>query len=112
MPDKDLVWLHGEVRTPPFSDEARRVAGILIRLVQRGMLLSLPDSRPMPGIGPRCHELRIRDAANRVIWRVVYRIDEDAVVICDVFVKKTQKIPQGVIDACKRRFRLYDQSIQ
>ena len=27
MPDKPLVWLHGEIRTPPFSKEARVEAG-------------------------------------------------------------------------------------
>ena len=29
--DKELVWLHGEVKTPPFSAEARRIAGFLLR---------------------------------------------------------------------------------
>jgi len=110
MPDKVLVWLHGKVQTPPFSEDARRTAGFLLRLVQRGMLLSMPDSRPMPGIGPRCHELRIRDSQKSVIWRVVYRVDEDAVIIAEIFAKKTQKTPANVMDACKRRFRLYDQA--
>jgi phage-related protein len=62
----------------------------------------------MPAIAPRCHELRIRDAENRVTWRIVYRIDVDAIVIGDVFAKKTQQTPQNIIDACKRRFKLYD----
>jgi phage-related protein len=110
MPDKELVWLHGQVQTPPFSEEARRTAGFLLRLVQKGVLLSMPDSRPMPGIGPRCHELRIRDSHKSLIWRIIYRLDEDAVIIGDVFAKKTQKTPPQVMDACKRRFRLYDSS--
>ncbi len=63
----------------------------------------------MPSIGPRCHELRIRDAGQRVIWRLVYRIDDDAIIIGDVFVKKSQKTPAAVIDACRRRYRLYDE---
>jgi phage-related protein len=108
MADKDIVWLHGEVRTPPFSDAARRSAGFLLRLVQQGRLLSMPDSRPMPGIGPRCHELRITDAGKGVKWRIIYRVDSDAIVIGEVFVKKTQKTPPLVIEACRRRFRLYD----
>ena len=106
--EKELVWLHGEVKTPPFSTEARRTAGFLLRMVQRGSLLTMPDSRPMPSIGPRCHELRIRDAEQRVTWRIIYRIDADAIVIAEVFEKKTQKTPKNVIDACQRRFRLYD----
>ena len=104
-----MVWRRGEIKTPPFSTEARRAAGFLLRLVQLGTSLSMPVSRPMPGVGPRCHELRIRDAEQRVNWRLVYRIDSDAIVIGDVFVKKTQKMPGSIIEACKRRFRLYDE---
>jgi phage-related protein len=106
--DRPLVWLHGEVKSPPFSTEARRNTGFLLRLIQRGNLLSMPLSRPMPAIGSRCHELRIADSQKRVTWRLIYRLDEDAVVIGDVFVKKTQKTPQVVIEACRRRFKAYD----
>ncbi len=104
--DKPLVWLHGEVRTPPFSAAARIEAGLLLRRLQRGEQLELPHSRPMPGIGPRCHELRLQDAD--VTWRLVYRVDQDAVIICEVFSKKTQTTPQTVIDACRRRLSTYD----
>jgi len=89
--DKALVWLHGEVKTPPFSSDARRNAGFLLRLLQLGTSLSMPTSRPIPTIGARCHELRIRDAGRRLFWRIIYRIDDDAVIIGDVFAKKTQK---------------------
>jgi phage-related protein len=41
-------------------------------------------------------------------WRIVYRIDADAIVIGDVFSKKTQATPRSTIDNCKRRFREYD----
>jgi hypothetical protein len=71
--DKPLAWLHGEVKTPPFSTAARLEAGHLLRLLQRGHLLSLPHSRPMPVIGPRCHELRVPDG--RLTWRTIYRLD-------------------------------------
>src|SRR4051794_4129892 len=106
--DRELVWLHGEVKTPPFSLAARRAAGYLLRLVQGGTMLAMPLSRPMPTVGPRCHELRVRDAEQRVTWRIVYRVDADAIVIGEVFAKKTQATPQNVIDACRRRFVLYD----
>ncbi len=104
--EKPLVWLHGEVKTPPFSSTARIEAGYLLRQLQMGERLSLPQSRPMPSIGVRCHELRINDVGKT--WRVVYRVDEDAVIILDVFEKKTQKTPKAVIDSCKRRIRLYE----
>lgn len=104
--NKPLVWLHGEVKTPPLSAAARIEAGVLLRRLQRGESLGLPQSRPMPAIGSRCHELRIVDEA--ATWRIVYRIDRDAIVIGDVFSKKTQATPKTVIDACKRRLRSYD----
>lgn len=88
LADKPLVWLHGEVKTPPVSAEARVEAGGLLRRLQGGERLSLPQSRRMPSIGPRCHELRIPDAD--VTWRLVYRLNPDAIVIAEVFSKKTQ----------------------
>jgi phage-related protein len=108
-PDKPLAWLHGEVKTPPFSAAARIEAGLLLRRLQRREPLGLPHSRPMPGIGPRCHELRVQDAD--VTWRLVYRADPDAVIICEVFAKKTQTTPRSVIDACRRRLSAYDRVI-
>jgi len=104
--DKPLVWLRGEVKTPPFSKEARLEAGYLLRRLQGGDRLGMPSSRPMPAIGARCHELRVLDRA--VNWRIVYRVDADAVVIAEVFSKKTAATPSSVIEICKRRLREYD----
>jgi phage-related protein len=104
--DKPLVWLRGEIRTPPFSTGARIEAGVLLRRLQSGEKLSLPHSRPMPSIGPRCHELRVPDEA--IAWRIIYRIDSDAIVIADIFEKKTSKTPKHVIETCRSRLRRYD----
>lgn len=104
---KPLVWLRGEIKTPPLGKEARIEAGCLLRDLQEGIKIGLPHSRPMPSIGKRCHELRITD--ENAIWRIIYRIDKDAIVIADVFKKKTQQTPKRVIDDNKRRLRLYDQ---
>ena len=104
--DKPLVWLHGEIKTPPFSQAARVEAGYLLRRLQRGEMLGMPHSRPMPVIGLRCHELRINEAD--ATWRIVYRIDSDAIVILEVFSKKTSKTPWAVVQACKRRLKEYE----
>jgi phage-related protein len=103
---KPLAWLHGEVKSPPFSAAARLEAGFLLRRLQRGDLLSMPQSRPMPNIGARCHELRIVDAD--ATWRIVYRIDSDAIVIAEVFSKKTQQTPKQGVDGSRRRLKEYD----
>jgi phage-related protein len=104
--DKPLVRLRGEVKSPPFSAAARLEAGWLLRRLQAGEKFGMPHSRPVPSIGARCHELRIVDAGKT--WRVVYRIDADAVVIADVFPKATAQTPARVIEDCRRRLRLYD----
>ena len=104
--DKPLVWLHGEVKTPPFLQAARIEAGYLLRLLQSGQTLPMPYSRPMPSIGQRCHELRVTDEDK--IWRIVYRIDSDAILILEVFAKKSTKTPQLVIDVCTARLKKYD----
>ncbi len=107
MSEKPLRWLHGEVKTPPLGVDARREMGMLLRDLQEGERLSLPQSRPMPSIGKRCHELRVND--KNKTWRLVYRLDADAVVILDVFEKKTSKTSKSVIDACQRRIRVYEE---
>ena len=103
---KPLIWRHGEVKSPPFSDAARLEAGFLLRQLQAGIKLSLPQSRPLPSIGARCHELRIVD--EQVTWRIMCRIDNDAIVIALVFAKKTQATSKKVIDTCKGRYKDYD----
>ena len=85
---KPLVWLSGEVKTPPFTAEGRMEAGELLRALQEGQAL------------------RVRDAGQN--WRIMYPIDKDAVVILEVYGKKTQKIPDEVIDRCKDRLKKYD----
>jgi phage-related protein len=104
--DKPLVWLHGEVKTPPLSAGARLEAGFLLRCLQQGQRLGMPQSRPMLSIDLRCHELRINDAA--ASWRIIYRIDQDAIVIVEVFSKKSRQTPRALIDTCKRRLQEYD----
>lgn len=108
--DKSLVWLHGEIKTPPFSEDARIEAGFLLRRLQRGDKLSMPQSRPMPEIGKHCHELRIND--KNLTWRIMYRIARDAIVLLEVFEKKTGKTPKHIIDVCRKRMKAYDDEIK
>lgn len=103
---KPLVWLRGEIKTPPFGSAARVETGFLLRQLQRGDKLSLPHSRPMPRIGRHCHELRVAD--DRLNWRIIYRIDVDAIVIGDIFSRKTGTTPDAVIKTSQRRFKEYD----
>jgi phage-related protein len=103
--DKPIFWLHGEIKTPPFSSKARIEAGYLLRRLQLGEFLEMPQARPMPAIAPHCFELRIPDKT--VTWRVIYFLDTNAIVILEVFTKKTQQTPRYVIEACDARLRAY-----
>jgi len=104
--DKPLLWLHGQVKTPPFSKTARIETGFLLRRLQQGEKLSMPQSRPMPLIATRCHELRVNDEART--WRLMYRLDPDAILILAVLAKKTEKTPDEIIRICRKRLRDYD----
>lgn len=79
----------------------------MLRRLQQGDKLGMPHSRPMPSIGRHCHELRIVDAGKT--WRLIYRLDADAIVIADVFAKTTPQTPKRTIENCIRRLNLYDQ---
>ena len=105
MLEKVLVWLHGEVKSPPFSKEARLEAGFLLRRLQQGEKIGMPLSRPMPDVGRGCHELRIND--EQKTWRIMYAVETDAIVILEVFAKKTEKAPTTVMDVCRERLKRY-----
>jgi len=107
-PRRPLRILSGEIKTPPFTSAGRIEAGSLLRRLQEGESLGLPKSRPMPSIGPRVHELRVRDESHN--WRIIYRIDPTVILVVDVFEKKTPKTPKVVIEACKKRLKKYDAS--
>ena len=105
-PRKPVLILHGEIKSSPFTRGGRVEAGHLLRRIQQGESLGLPLSRPIPSIGPGCHELRVRDEAHN--WRIVYRIDPAVILVVDVFPKTTKKTPKPIIDACRRRLARHD----
>lgn len=64
----------------------------------------------MPVIGRGCHELRLGDQGRT--WRLVYAVETDAIVILEVFEKKTQKMPRHAIDSCKGRLARFRRAIR
>jgi len=70
-------------------------------LTTQSQLIKTPDPFYPP------HELRINDEAGT--FRIIYRADTDAVVILEVWKKKTEQTPQSIIETCRRRLREYDQ---
>jgi phage-related protein len=106
--EKPVVWYYGAVKSPPFTKAGRLEAGLLLGLLQNGEMPGFPAARPMPSIGPRCGELRVRDEEHN--WRIMYRADPDAVLVVEVFAKKTGKTPKSAIDICKARLKQYDKT--
>jgi phage-related protein len=106
--DKPLVWLGEEVRSPPLSHGSRLELGFLLRRLQRGDTLTMPVARAMPSIGKGVAELRVVDGNANAEWRLIYRVDTDAIVVAAVFQKKSQATPKRWIETSQARFRRYD----
>ena len=104
---KPLFVLQGEIKTPPISKIARIKIGYLFRQLQDGELLTMPDSRPMPIIGMNCHELRVDDGVQKTSWRVVYHIDNVAILVLVVFKKTSETTPESIKKLCKERLHRY-----
>jgi phage-related protein len=98
----------GTLRTPPVGPAARIRAGELLRRLQQGEPLGLPASRGLPGVGPRVHELRVEDHETGISWRIVYRIDPDAILVVHWLEKRTRATPRSVVALCRKRLRGYD----
>ena len=64
----------------------------------------------MKEIGRRCHELREKDKGT--FWRIIYRIDEDAIIILAVFSKQKNQTPKYIINDSKTRLKLYDGALK
>lgn len=103
---KPLYWIRGEIKTPPLSMEVRRELGFLLRELQEGVLLEMPHSRTMPGIGRGCHELRASGRCGE--WRLIYQIRREAILVLDLFQKKTRETPCEVIQKCRIRIQNYE----
>ncbi len=101
---KPIVWLPRETSPPPFSPRARIRVGELLRSLQVGEAVPPPDSRPMPQVGWRCHELRVPDAWH--MWRIVYALEPEAVVLLDIFSRATSTTSAVVVERCRWRLAL------
>ena len=91
-----------ELRDFP-ADVKADLADALTQL-EEGDHLSMPLSRPMPGIGKGVHELRFRDRAG--VFRVIYFLaGADGVFLLHAFMKKSEGTPRQNIETARRRLR-------
>lgn len=85
-----------------FPQAARRMAGLQLDRVQRG--LDPDDWKPMPTVGPGVREIRVRDEAGA--FRVLYvaRFAE-AVYVLHCFQKKSGKTSRQDLELGRQRFK-------
>ena len=107
--NKKVIFIRDRMKTPPFSPIARGEAGRLLRRLQGGIFLSMPHSRPLPVVGERCHELRVRDETQN--WRIIYRIDLKVIIVAVIFAKQGIPQQQRFFKVARQRFAKYDDAV-
>ena len=102
MAEKTILWLgssRSDVQT--FPQDARRLTGFQLRLVQQGMEPS--DWKPMPSIGPGVREIRIHTAVeHRVCYVAKF---EEAIYVLHAFEKRTRKTSQQDVGLARQRYQ-------
>jgi phage-related protein len=103
--NKKIVWDRVALETlRSCSVEVRREVGTLLRLLQQGYRLGMPQSKPLRNLGPSAFELRIGDRSG--IYRVFYVLAaKDLILVPHVFAKKTQKTSLQEFKIAKIRLR-------
>lgn len=85
---------------------ARREAGFLLGLLQRGETLGMPQARPLFDVAQRLYELRIREAGKN--WRIFYRADSDRILLIHQINKTTPTLTEQDKNLVKERLATYD----
>ena len=101
-----VIRFHSKAREAirSFDPSLRKELGELLLKLQIGIVLGMPQARPMTSIGIGAHELRMRDKSG--IHRVFYYLkSEHGILIFHAFTKKTQKTPQNEIDLARKRLK-------
>jgi phage-related protein len=87
-----------------WPEEVKEALADAVARLERGHILSMPLSRPMPSIGSGVHELRFRDKSG--IYRVVYWFaGAGRIWLIHAFKKKSQATPKQNIETAKERLK-------
>lgn len=100
MPEKPIIWAGttlDDIRA--FPEDARRLAGQCLRLLQQG--LEPIDWKPMPSVGQGVYEIRIH---TRIEHRVFYIAKfREGIYVLHAFQKRTRKTAKPDIDLARKR---------
>jgi phage-related protein len=99
---KPLFWV-GSARQDlrAFPEDARRIAGHELHLVQEG--LEPDDWKPMANVGPGVYELRIHTGVEHRVFYVAKFAE--GVYVLHAFEKRTQQTAQRDLELARERYR-------
>lgn len=101
MSEKPIFWLGSSLDDlRAFPEDARRIAGHCLHLVQHG--LEPPDWKPMKSVGLGAYEIRIHTGLEHRVFYVAKF--SEGIYILHAFDKRTQKTPKPDIEIAKNRF--------
>ncbi len=87
-----------------FPQDIREDLTDMLARLDAGLMLSMPMSRPMPSVGRKIYELRLKDRSG--IYRVIYMlVRQGDIWLVHAFKKKTQQTPKQNIDLAKKRMK-------
>jgi phage-related protein len=99
---KKLLWVGSALQDiRAFPEDARRMAGHNLHLVQEG--LEPDDWKPMTSVGPGVYELRIRTGMEHRVFYVVKFAE--GVYVLHAFEKRTQQTAHRDIELGQERYR-------
>ena len=82
----------------------RSAFGELLRILQEGISLGMPASRPMPSVARGVDELRVKDVSGQ--YRAFYLKKSSAgILVLRAFHKKTQETPTSEIKLARKRLQ-------
>jgi phage-related protein len=82
----------------------RATFGEMLRILQEGITLGMPASRPMPSVALGVDELRAKDASGQ--YRAFYlKKSKEGILVLRAFHKKSQETPLAEIRLARKRLR-------
>jgi phage-related protein len=102
---KRVIWNKAALKTVrSFSVEVRQEVGALLRILQEGGQLGVPQAKPIKQVDTAAFELRVKGKYG--IYRVFYILfDKQRILIPHAFTKKTQRTPQQEIETARKRLQ-------
>ena len=102
MPEKSLLFVGSALDAlRDFPDQARRVAGHQLHVVQQG--LEPDDWKPMPTVGLGVAELRIRTGVEHRVFYVAKFAE--AIYVLHAFEKRTQQTRKTALELARHRYQ-------